>query len=234
MDKDPKNVVKKAVSVLLSYPDKREEGFSAQVKLIMNSEIDFSISKERYDFIPFRTGDQINVVLKNVDCCYSYTGKCNYLKNKAREVVLSISFPGRFAREQNRMYIRAKLMADMTVFSLNHNVDTTQTQGHPQHFSVESEQVKTVDISAGGVSFLAARPFEKDQNVIVFLEGIDRRLGNLRQLSSVVRCQKTKDGYITAVQFIDLPFAAQEELNHFVFDVIREEAKKRAAEKDKE
>ena len=228
-----KAVLDKVLSVELSR-NNESIFYKANIKLIMNSEIDFSLSEE-YDktSLHFQKDDDITVKLKTEECCYVFQEKCTYIKN-GHLITLSVRSPHRLLREQNRKFVRASLERPITIFTVEKNEKKTIAELTANNFSIQINTFKTIDISGGGLAFYSNSYIKPGAYIIINLDFISLDNDKCRQKAKVMRCSKvknSKDLYSIGTEFIDIAFPVREKINRFVFSQIRKNAKKKAEQK---
>ncbi|WP_196593589.1 flagellar brake protein [Pectinatus sottacetonis] len=224
-----KDILKKVLSVEIA-DNTNQFYYKAKIKLIMNSEIDFEILRI-YDKnkLPFKENDFVTVKLKTEECCYSFEGKCTYIK-KGYFFTLSVTYPRNLQREQNREFVRTSIDKELTLFLVCRDENRRKVEMPPNSFSIKLNNVKSVDISGGGMAFYNNIYIKPGTDVVIDLQFVAPELGDLRQKATILRCNKVennKELYMTAAEFMDIPFAVQERINKFVFTQIRKKAQEK-------
>ncbi|MDQ0203278.1 flagellar brake protein [Pectinatus haikarae] len=230
------DILENTLGVEVAYADDREISYLADIKLVMKSEIDFMITKtctsEECDVqkIPFKKDDDVLVILKTKECCYSYQGKCTYIK-VGRFFTLSVNYPVSVFREQKREFVRISINKDILLFVVAQNKQQMGTGRLLKNdFSINTRRVKSFDISGGGIAFYDTEAIAPKTNVLIDLAFIAPDLDGCRQTAQVLRCNKVKENdglYLIGAQFVDPSFIVQQKINRFVFAQIREQAKKK-------
>ena len=86
MEKKISDILEATTGVEVACANDRRISYLARIKLVMNSEIDFTLVKTvsgkacNVKEVPFKKDDDILVIFKTADCCYSYQEKSTYKK----------------------------------------------------------------------------------------------------------------------------------------------------------
>lgn len=237
------DILHQTVGVEISSVNNKNISYSAQVNLIMRTEIDFSLIKNNKseEFVPADVpiveDDMLVVVLKTPECRYKYVEKCTFVKKTPRTCIISIRCPVSLSREQKRGYVRVPIsetilisdMSDEKKQAVQNTVpeDKDKNQKDPL---LNPRQVKSSNLSGGGIAFYSRDLIEAQTIVLVDLGFIAPNLKGTQQQARVLRCLPVKDRkniYIVSAQFIKPSFVAQQRINNYVFAQIREETRRK-------
>ncbi len=231
-----KEVLYSTVAIEIAYDTQRDFIYPARIKLITNSELDLVLSNDELQKVPFKEGDRLFVTLKTRECCYNFSTICTYTK-KTNMFYMSIKAPVKLERTQYREFIRVQMKRDISFYISSdglykERVDAISAVSN-QQMKIHLFKAQSIDISAGGIAFYFDKRLNEMANVIIDMSDLLPDMKELRQHGVVLRCRPHKldnrENWKVAVRFVNMPFAVQEKLNHFVFELIREQAKKEKA-----
>lgn len=235
MEKKISDILEATTGVEVACANDKRISYLAKIKLVMNSEIDFTLVKTgsgktcNVKEVPFKKDDDILVILKTADCCYSYQEKCTYIK-MGHSFTLSVKHPTVLRREQKREFVRTPISKDILIFIVAQNKRQECEQLLQNGFSINTRQVKSFDVSGGGIAFYDNAAIGTKTNLLVNLSFIAPELNDFHQPAEVLRCTKVKENeelYLIGARFVELSFMTQQKINRFVFAQIRERTRKK-------
>ncbi|WP_196593597.1 flagellar brake protein [Pectinatus sottacetonis] len=216
-----KNILQKVLSVELRPEHRQEKVYKAKIELIMNSEVDFVLAMDNNENF-FKKGEYVIGSLKMENCCYNFKERCIGI-HKGQFFTLSIDYPKNMHRKQNREFVRVDIDRDILIFVIDKE-EKRNINSLAKSMDVKVTNVKSIDISGGGLAFYNKNSLEINTEIVIDMEFISPKLKDRRQRAEVLRCTKInakKGKYLVAVKFIGTSFAVQENINHYVFDKIR-------------